>query len=413
MNDARLDELASWVTSAGLSGKPEAVLVGGFCRRAVEAGLPIARAIVLLDTLHPIHEGRAFRWRADQPDETEIVEYGRTNEGAAAETWRRSPFYHLLQSGEATMRRRFAAGDPAELPSLAELRADGMSDYLALVHRFVPDGVIGEMDCVYSSWATDAPGGFGDAEAAALRRLAPFLKLAVKSASLARIAGTLVETYLGRDAGRRVLSGRVARGVADRIAAVLWYSDLRGYTRITDEGAPEQIIPLLNDYADAVVSAVHGEGGDVLKLIGDGALAIFTADDLRHACRCALAAALRMRRGVALLNERRAAAGLPTTHAYLGLHVGEVFYGNVGSVDRLDFTVVGPAVNEVSRIAAMCRSAEREVLLSSRFLATAGEEMRRGLVSVGRYALRGVARPQELFTLDPDWGASFPGELVP
>jgi adenylate cyclase len=120
-----------------------------------------------------------------------------------------------------------------------------------------------------------------------------------------------------------------------------------------------------------------------------------------------------MRRGVAALNERRAAAELATTHAYLGLHVGEVFYGNVGSVDRLDFTVVGPAVNEVSRIAAMCRSAEREVLLSSRFRTTADDEMRRGLVSVGRYALRGVARPQELFTLDPDWGASFAGELSP
>ena len=325
-----------------------------------------------------------------------------THEGEAAENWRRSPFYHLLQSGEAFMRRCFAAGAPADFPTVTELRDEGMSDYLAMVHRFAADGVIGEMDCVYSSWATDAPDGFDERGIAALRELAPFLKLAIKSASLARIAGTLVETYLGRDAGRRVLSGRIARGVADKIAAVLWYSDLRGYTRITDTAAPEQIIPLLNDYADAVVSAIHGEGGDVLKLIGDGTLAIFKADDPKHACRCALDAATAMRRGVADLNRRRGQAGLPTTHVYLGLHVGEVFYGNVGSEDRLDFTVVGPAVNEASRIAAMCRSAERDLLLSSAFAAAVGADERRRLVSVGRYALRGVARPQELFTLDPD-----------
>ena len=159
--------------------------------------------------------------------------------------------------------------------------------------------------------------------------------------------------------GRRVLSGRIIRGVAERIGAVLWFSDLRGFTRITDEAPPEQIIPLLNDYAEAVISAVHEAGGDVLKLIGDGTLAIFKADDPARACRYALEAEALTRERVAALNARRAAEGLPVTDVYLGLHIGEVFYGNIGSPDRLDFTVVGPAVNEASRIAAMCRSAER------------------------------------------------------
>ena len=262
------------------------------------------------------------------------------------------------------------------------------------------------MDCVCSSWSTDAPSGFADGQVEALTgRLVPALALAVKCASLARIAGTLVETYLGRDAGRRVLSGRIARAVADRIGAVLWFSDLRGFTRITDTAPPEQVIPLLNDYAEAVISAVHEAGGDVLKLIGDGTLAIFKADDPARACRSALAAEARMRERVAALNARRAAAGLPVTGVYLGLHVGEVFYGNIGSADRLDFTVVGPAVNEASRIAAMCRSVERDVLLSSAFAAAAREEDRMTFVSVGRYALRGVARAQELFTLDRTGGA--------
>ncbi len=225
------------------------------------------------------------------------------------------------------------------------------------------------------------------------------LALAIKSVSLARMTATLMETYLGRDAGQRVLGGRIMRGIAEQIDAVVWFSDLRGFTRITDT-APEQVIPLLNDYSDAIVSAIHEHGGDVLKLIGDGTLAIFTAEDRMHACSAALSAAIAARRGVAELKKRRAADGKPVTDMYLGLHVGEVFYGNVGSRERLDFTVIGPAVNEASRITAMCRSLDQPVLISASF-AHVGD-MRRRLVSVGRYALRGVSHPQELFTLDPD-----------
>jgi adenylate cyclase len=227
----------------------------------------------------------------------------------------------------------------------------------------------------------------------------PLLALTMKTASLARIAGTLVETYLGRDAGRRVLDGRIARGVADRIEAVLWFSDLRGYTRISDTAAPEEIIPLLNDYADAIISAIHEQQGDVLKLMGDGVLAIFTVEDRSRACESALAAAVNARVRVAALNQHRAAENLPNTEMYLGLHIGEVFYGNIGSKDRLDFTVVGPAVNEVSRIASMCPSVDQPLLVSSAF-ASALADSRNRLVSVGRYALRGVSRPQELYTLD-------------
>ena len=184
----------------------------------------------------------------------------------------------------------------------------------------------------------------------------------------------------------------------------VWFSDLRGYTRITDTAPPEQVIPLLNDYGEAVITAVHEAGGDVLKLIGDGTLAIFKAEEPARACRHALDAEALARGRIAALNGRRAAAGLPVTQLYLGLHVGEVFYGNIGSPDRLDFTVVGPAVNEASRIAAMCRSAERDVLLSAAFAAAARAEDRAAFVSVGRYALRGVGRAQELFTLEREVG---------
>jgi adenylate cyclase len=302
-----------------------------------------------------------------------------------------------LETGESWLRRRVATENEAEFPVLQDYRAAGMTDYLAVISRFAPEGVIGEMECVYSSWASAHADGFADAHIAALKRVVPTLALAIKAAALARMTATLMETYLGRDAARRVLSGRIMRGVADRIDAVIWFSDLRNFTRITDT-APEQIISLLNDYADVIVSAIHAKGGDVLKLIGDGILAIFTAADRAHACAAALSAAMAARSKVAALNERRAREGLPVTDMYLGLHAGEVFYGNIGSTERLDFTVLGPAVNETSRIAAMCRSVEQPVLVSEAF-ANVGC-MRSRLISVGRYALRGVAQPQELFTLD-------------
>lgn len=400
MDEAAFSALSAWVTGAGLVGRSESELMTGFCRRIVEAGVPLARALVVLDTLHPVYEGRALRWRADLPERAEVTEYGRTNEGELAEIWRRSVFFHLLQSGETMLRRRLVAGDQADFLSLEEARSEGMTDYLAFVHRFATEGVIGEMDCVYSSWATDVLRGFDDADLLAIERLTPFLNLAVKSAALARVAGTLAETYLGRDAGRRVMSGRIIRGVAEKIGAVLWQSDLRSYTQISESVAPEEIIPFLNDYAEIVVSAVHGCGGDVLKLIGDGTLAIFAGDDREAACRAALAAASRLRKRADELTQTRSQAGLPTTQIYLAIHVGDVFYGNVGSKDRLDFTVIGPAVNEVSRILAMCRSVEQDLLLSSAFAAALGREFRDRLVSVGRYALRGVAQPQELFTLE-------------
>ena len=404
MDPARISELRTWLIEAGLAGESETALLDGLCRRMPEAGLPIARAVMLIDTLHPVYEGRAFFWRREGGEQqTELVEYGPSDEGEMAETWRRSVFFHLLQTEGSLVRVRFHAGESTEFPTIAQMRDDGMSDVVAIITRFAGSRAIGEMDSLYCYWATDHPRGFDDAHVEALSRLMPTLALAVKCVSLARIAGTLVETYLGRDAGRRVLNGLIRRGVAERISAVLWYSDLREFTRITDRAEPEQIIPLLNDYAEAVISAIYDNGGDVLKLIGDGILAIFASDAAEEACRRALAAHAALRARLGALNERRRAESLPATEIYLGLHIGEVFFGNIGSAERLDFTVVGPAVNEVARIAAMCRSVDRTVLISEAFAEAMAKLERGQLVSVGRYALRGVARPQELFTLDPFW----------
>jgi len=405
MDESKLNALAEWTIEAGLIGLLETELLAGFCARAVFAGLPIASGLLVIDTLHPVYEGNAVRWRRDEP-EASFTGYGRTTPGLNEDRWRASPFFHLIDTGEDWLRRRVTPESCAEFPAVATAAEEGMTDYLGALNRFEAEGAIADWDGLFSAWTTDQPGGFTDEEIAGLLRVLPGLAMAMKSITLARMASTLLETYLGRDACNSVWAGRIARGVADRIDAVLWFSDLRGYTRITDNAPPEQIIPLLNDYADAVISAVQAAGGDVLKLIGDGVLAIFRPEDgdaegRARACRAALAAVRGARATIGTLNPQRAAAGQPVTEMYAGLHIGEVFFGNIGSAHRLDFTVVGPAVNETSRIAEMCRSADQTVLVSSAFAAAAGGA-EAGLVCVGRYALRGVRMPQELFTLEPD-----------
>ncbi|MBN9089414.1 MAG: adenylate/guanylate cyclase domain-containing protein [Reyranella sp.] len=403
MTPAETDRLVAWLVRRGLEGTGESDLLRLFCEKCGAAGLPVNRGLMFMDTLHPVHEGRIFFWRNDGGEDAGPVrDYGPSNQGEMAAAWQRSPFFHLLQTGGEELRRRIGFGDAADYVIIQEMKDAGHTDYVLFVHRFAAEGTIGEMDCFYSAWSTKHADGFTEANIEALRRLAPALGLAAKSASLARIAGTLVDVYLGRDAGQRVLQGRIQRGIADRIEAVLWFSDLRSFTAITDTARPVEIIPLLNDYAEAVITSIHQEGGDVLKLIGDGTLAIFRADDRGTACVSALRAEAEMRRRVAELNDRRKAAERPTTSVYVGLHVGAVFYGNIGSVDRLDFTVVGPAVNETSRIASMCRSVDRPLLISSAFASALPEAERATLVSVGRFALRGVGRAQELYTLDPE-----------
>lgn len=393
--------LMNWLVAQGLTSTPENDLLRGFCERCRAQGVELSRGLVFIDTLHPIFEGRGFRWNDTEIDESDSFEYGSTEEGDAAQNWRRTVFFHMLENGLDDLSIDFADCAKLDFSMIPDLAAKGHLHFVGFVHRFGEAGTIGQMDCVYSYWLTRNAQGFGEQDLSALRDLVPVLALAIKSGAQVDIARTLGRVYLGRDASEQVLRGKISRGVTERINAVLWFSDLRGSTAISETIAPDEIIPFLNDYAQAAIDAIHDCGGDVLKLIGDGVLAMFTGEDMTSARRAALQAEHGFRHNMALLNTRRSAAGRPATSAYVGLHVGEVFYGNIGSEDRLDFTAVGPAVNEVSRIASMCRSVDRELLVSSDFrtgLDAAGQGY---LVSTGRFALRGIGRAQELYTLDP------------
>ncbi|SMF55786.1 adenylate cyclase [Tistlia consotensis] len=394
-----LGAIAEWLERTALKGLASQELVGGLAERMVAAGIPLGRMTAMVDTLHPVHEGSVFRWvdgEAGGEAGADTMTYGRDYD---VTRWQATTYYHLERHGLEDCRWRLRPGEEPELAALCEFRDAGFTDYLVVVERFEDSGSVGEMTCIYSSWMTRAPEGFSDAAIATIRRLSPVLALALKCNELQSISTTIAETYLGRNAAARVMEGGILRGVASEIKAVLWSSDLMSFTAHSEALEPAELIPFLNAYSGALVEAIRGEGGDVLKFMGDGLLAIFPAgDDPAAACRAALRAEREARRLVAALNETRAAEGRRTTDFYLALHLGYVYFGNIGSADRLDFTVIGPAVNEAARIMALCSSVRRPLLLSARFAGMVADDDL-PLASVGRFALRGVSEAQHLYTL--------------
>jgi len=400
MDDAKILELQEWLIAGGLGGLDESALMRGTCERLQAAGLQLWRGVVAAEYLHPTIEGHFFEWRRLRAD-VDGREFDRDEEADRSDEWLKSPYYHLHQAKERRLRRR--RGDdayrPGQFPVIDKLLDEGATDYLAYVIPFTDSARTSDTDALYSSWCTDRPEGFAEGEIAILDRIVPTLAIVLRNRSMAKTANNVLRVYLGNDVGARVLGGQIERGRTESIRAVLWYSDLAGFTRIADTAPPEQIVPLLNDYAECQISAIHGRGGQVLKFIGDGLLAIFRGRDDAEACHEALEAADDAFRRLGALNRQRTETALPTTRFYLGLHLGTVLYGNIGTQERLDFTVVGQAVNEASRIQALCKSVDRNVILSSAFAGAATRSSNR-LVSLGRYALRGVRQAQELFTLD-------------
>jgi adenylate cyclase len=398
IHDALEREITAWLIGRGLAAEDEALVLDGLCARLLAAGVPLWRVASGSEVLHPILDARGCRWRRGRKAVREDYARGDPDD----EAWLRSPFRHLVEVLRAPefrcrLDRTHVRG---RFPLLDQWQDEGSTDYVAVVANYHGKTGAGLPPGMVCSFQTDRPGGFRDDELDLLRRIVPALALACKAIGAVETAQTLVATYLGQDAGRRVLEGAIARGVAETVRAVLWYSDLEGSTRVADTVPGEALIAFLNAYAEIVVERVHAEGGQVLKFMGDGILAMFPLRDDASPCARALDAAEATLACVEHLGRERAAAGLPTAGIHIALHVGEVLYGNIGSRDRLDFTVVGPAVNEVARIEALCRSLDQRVIVSSAFAAEA-EAARARLVSLGRYALKGVRRPEELFTPDP------------
>ena len=408
-----LDGAVESIVTQGLSGLTLEEQLSAFCQRVHDSGFPMKRANMGIGTLHPRYGAHTFVWRPGL-DAVEHIPRERTMD--QLEAFKRSPIYYMRSRNETLLRRRLDGNEPLEFEILDELREEGMTEYAA---RLVPFGAVphaapepptarfdpavqmtGAFAGVFFSCATEAPGGFDDAELQQVGDMLPFLALSVKSRATYDVASTVIETYLGEDAGHRVLTGEIQRGSVEAIRAVIWFCDLRGFTRLTDTLPRDQVIDVLDDYLEAMATPVHENRGQILKFLGDGFLATFdlTALEDEAVCMNALKAAAELRATIPDFNAAREAAGKPTMDFGLALHLGDVLYGNIGASERLDFTVVGPAVNEASRIQALCRPLGREILISNAFHEIACA-CHGGLVSLGFHGLRGVREPQELFTL--------------
>ncbi len=389
--------LYRWLAEGGLAATSADALLAGFCERLVAGGVPLLRGLVTLESLEPTVEAVSFIWRRTASEAWREAHPRFEDRSFEPEGWLRSPLYALHHSDDTVLRRRLdQAGAADEFPIFPELIALGATDYLATKVAF---GGVGAGVGILASWTTDRIGGFTDSDLEILHDLLPGLYQAVETVTLSESAAVVLGAYLGRNTADLILGGSVGRGVAHTLDAVLWASDLAGFTRLADTEPREQVIDLLNAYAERAVDAVEAEGGQVLKFTGDGMLAVFDRASLENAPSRALAAATRALAETRAVSQERADARLPVSQLRVALHCGEVFYGNVGSRSRLDFTVVGPAVNEAARLCDMCKSVDRDLVVSTAFRAAA-PALRERFVALGRFALRGVSRPEFLYMVD-------------
>jgi adenylate cyclase len=399
---AALADLSAWLIQQGLQDIPSEQVIAECCRQLRASGIPVMRAHTTLRAHHPEFGAMAFRWDAAQGAEQE--RFSRRND--APEDWVKSPLFFLMQSPEADLRVRMLRDDPPSMFSFLEtLRGRGATDYFAQKLLFGPPRAtlaadpMSPPEGMVLSWTSDGAEGFSEADLEILRALLPTLGLVLKTMSLKRMAEDLLATYLGRDAGRRVLSGAIQRGSNETLEAVILYFDLQGFTKLSEALPGPEIIELLNDYFGSAVAVIEENGGNVLKFMGDGLLAIFNIEDVADAGHAALETATQLRGIMAEISARRRTSGLTATGFTLALHAGDVLYGNIGGTSRLDFTVIGPAVNTTARISGMTSLVDQSIIISARVAGPALAK-RTDLVSIGTYRLRGVAERQELFTLD-------------
>lgn len=386
-----VDSVAEWLMAQALSDPDLEEVFGGCCARLLAAGIPISRAHVAFRTLHPLYASMTLTWRRGGGLERRDLSHA---EAEQSEAWRQSPLHHLIETGVSFLRRRLSGREALlDFPILAELRAAGATDYLAYLVPFGGQGSNG----IVGSWTTDRPGGFTDRQIGALMRIQVRLAVAFKVKVTDHIARNVTEAYLGPRTGSQVLSGSIKRGDGRTIRAALWYADLRNSTGLAAALPVDEFLARLNAYFDCTVGAVESCGGEVVSLIGDAVLAIFpvTGADDAAACAAALNAAREAEARMDALN--RAQPDDRVLGFGIGLHLDTMVHGNIGTPGRLDFTVVGAAVNEVVRIENLSKALGRRVLASRAFAAAAPGSWD----CLGAQELRGIAGDREIFALRP------------
>ena len=383
------DPIAAWLIDEAWRLDGTAALIGGLSERFVAGGIPLWRLNYLMTTLHPSLLGSRYLWRRGG-DGVDTLDAPRAV--IESEEYLTSPIPAVVEN-RATLRRRLV-GPKAKLdfPLLREMRDEGGTDYLCVPVEF-SDGHINTV-----SVASDAPQGFSREDLDRMYALLPLFARIVQVHAVRRLAADLLDVYVGHDAGLRILQGQIGRGDGQTIRAAIWTCDLRAFTPLADTLAGDALIAILNDYFDRMVEPIAAHGSEVLKFIGDSVLAMFPVLDGRAAatvCEAALDAALGAAAGMADLNRARRAAEAPVLRFGLGLHLGDVIYGNIGAASRLDFTVIGPAVNLVNRLEHLSRELDRPIVAS----ASVARCLPGRLESLGTHELRGVREPQEVFSV--------------
>ena len=375
-----------WLAEGAVSGANSDDVLAELCQRMVECGIPLWRVAVFVTTLHPDIMGRRFLWQADSGVTTSNALFAVME----TEDYRKSPFTTVYAT-RVPLRRHLADPDcPLDFAILKDLRAEGATDYAAFPLLFT-DGTVHA-----ATWTTKAPGGFTAKQFSELESVIAPLARVAEIRALRRTAGNLIDTYVGHQTGERILSGKIRRGYVEAIRAAIWLSDMRGFTTLSEQLPPQALIDRLNLYFECQVPAILNHGGEVLKFMGDGLLAIFPIagdGDTAAVCRRTLSCAREFRTRIAELPPKTGSED--AIRFGLALHVGEVMYGNIGGGNRLDFTCIGPAVNLAARLEKVAARLGEAIVASADFAGHFPSEFTR----LGEFPVAGFAAPQTVFGL--------------
>jgi adenylate cyclase len=390
MNTTDLQELTGWLIDGARSAPSPPRMMAETCERLVAAGLPLWRVGVFVRTLHPDIIGRNFVWRPG----AEVVVGSANYEIVDSPEFRSSPLAIVFGEGRE-VRALLDSPDSKRFPLFDDLRAEGVTDYIALPILHI-DGSVHA-----SSWTTKQPDGFTDEQLDALRSLIPPLARVIEITRLRFTASTLLDTYVGNRAGERIMGGQIRRGHTDTMHAAIWLSDLRGFTALSDRLPAETVVEILNLYFDCQVSAIRTHGGEVLKFMGDGLLAVFPIDeyvgDIQQVCARVLEAARESRSSVEAM-QYPIGETIERFRFGVALHVGKILYGNIGGGNRLDFTCIGPVVNLAARLEKIAGRLHRTVVASAQFAhASAGDWS-----DLGEFPIAGFAKAERVYGLEDE-----------
>jgi adenylate cyclase len=396
MNAAELQKVTDWlIDGAGSAPNPPGRVLAETCEHMVRAGLPLWRVGVFVRTLHPDIFGRSFVWRHG----AEVVMTSANFDVRDSDEFRSSPL-SVLYSTEKEVRRRLS--DSAAIdnsPFLADMRQEGVTDYIAFPLRFT-DGSIHS-----ATWATKRPGGFTEDHIEGLRKVVPPLARVIEIMSWRRTASSLLDTYVGNRAGERILGGQIRRGHTDTMQAAIWLSDLRGFTALSDRLPAETVVDILNHYFDCQVSSIGTHGGEVLKFMGDGLLAVFPIDeyvgDIQQVCSSVLEAARESRARVEEM-QYPICDVIERFRFGVALHVGRILYGNIGGGNRLDFTCIGPAINLAARLEKIAGRLSRTIVASAGFAGMSAGSW----TDLGEFPIAGFSKAERVYGLQDETAAA-------